>query len=118
MASRSAINPSDPLYLHFSDNPGLSLVSQVFDGKSFGEWRCLMGIALTAKNKFCLVNGALDKPPSTSPTFASCERCNDMIISWMINSLSPDIRSSVIYTEIAKEIWQELEARYEQSFGV
>lgn len=34
----------------------------------------------------------------------------DMLISWMFNVLNPEIRGSVMYTDTAKGIWDELEA--------
>ncbi|XP_070035230.1 uncharacterized protein [Nicotiana tomentosiformis] len=43
--------------------------------------------------------------------------CNDMVISWLLNSLSKDIAKSVIYSQTAEESWNELEQRYGQSDG-
>ena len=40
-----------------------------------------------------------------------------MVISWIINSLSKDIAESVLFMQSAKEIWNELNQRYEQSNG-
>lgn len=76
-----------------------------------------MRIALSAKNKFCFVNGVLLRPPSTDPNLAHWDRCNDMIISWIINVVSAEIRSSIIYNYTTRGIWQELEVRYGQSSG-
>ncbi|CAA0837804.1 Unknown protein [Striga hermonthica] len=37
-----------------------------------------------------------------------------MVISWLLNSIHPDIASSVIYAETASEIWADLEERFSQ----
>lgn len=117
-AARTTIDPSDPLYLHPSDHPGLALVTSVLEGANYGEWKRLMRIALSAKNKFCFVNGSFQKPPSTDPTFPAWERVNDMVISWIFNAVNSDIRSSILYTESAKEIWEELGTRFGQKSRV
>ncbi|XP_070018352.1 uncharacterized protein [Nicotiana sylvestris] len=44
-------------------------------------------------------------------------RCNDMVIAWLLNSLSKDIAESVIYSQTAEELWNELEQRYGQADG-
>lgn len=38
-----------------------------------------------------------------------------MVLSWLQNSLSTEIRSSVVYFATAKEIWDDLMIRFSQS---
>ncbi|XP_075084997.1 uncharacterized protein LOC142168238 [Nicotiana tabacum] len=40
------------------------------------------------------------------------QRCNDLVVSWLTNSLTKKISRSVEYSELAKDIWNELEERY------
>jgi len=40
-----------------------------------------------------------------------------MVTSWILNSLSPDLRDSLQYVNNAKELWEELEDRYDQTNG-
>jgi len=40
-----------------------------------------------------------------------------MVTSWILNSLSPDLRDSLQYVNNAKELWDELEDRYDQTNG-
>lgn len=54
------------------------------------------------------------KPPNTSPLERQWEKCNDLVVSWLVNSLSKEIARSVDYYELAKYIWGELEERYGQ----
>ncbi|KAI3515186.1 hypothetical protein L1887_13951 [Cichorium endivia] len=115
-SSKSQIDQSDPLYLHPSDHPGLILVSTPFDGNRFGAWKRYVSIALSARNKLSFIEGT-DKPQPTDPRYGAWRRCNDMIISWMLNSLSRDIAESVLYSETAHEIWTELDDRYGQANG-
>ncbi|XP_015166934.1 uncharacterized protein [Solanum tuberosum] len=40
-----------------------------------------------------------------------------MVTSWILNSLSPDLRDSLQYVNNAYELWAELEERYDQTNG-
>jgi hypothetical protein len=39
---------------------------------------------------------------------ASWRKCNDMILSWILNSITPDLADSVIYSTTAQEVWEDL----------
>lgn len=107
--SRTTLDQDNPLYLHSSDSPGMKLVSDPFDGTGFSNWKCSMTIALSARNKLGFVDGSLVKPAASSTTFKSWSRCNDMVISWLLGSLSKSIGRSVIYSNSAHQMWKELE---------
>ncbi|KAI3713165.1 hypothetical protein L1987_71738 [Smallanthus sonchifolius] len=110
------MDSSNSLFLHSSDHPGLLLVSKIFDGSSFGSWKRAMSIALSAKNKHGFVDRTVIRPTS-SPNLELWKRCNDMVISWILNTLSSDISESVLYVETARQLWKELTDRYGQSNG-
>ncbi|KAL5857311.1 hypothetical protein ACOSQ3_004769 [Xanthoceras sorbifolium] len=60
---RSAIvEPSNPFYLHHSNNPGLVLVSEQLTGDNYASWSRAMLIALSVKNKLCFIDGSILKP--------------------------------------------------------
>ncbi|KAH0749148.1 hypothetical protein KY290_028380 [Solanum tuberosum] len=48
-------------------------------------------------NKTCFINGKIPKPNFTLPAFAQWERCDDIVTSWLLNSLSKDIADSLQY---------------------
>ncbi|KAL0302702.1 UNVERIFIED_CONTAM: hypothetical protein Scaly_3023800 [Sesamum calycinum] len=45
------------------------------------------------------------------------ERANSMVISWILNSISKDIVESFLYINTARDLWVELESRFEVSNG-
>ncbi|XP_016484931.2 retrovirus-related Pol polyprotein from transposon RE1 [Nicotiana tabacum] len=104
-------------YLHSSDSSRMVLVNSVFDGKGYGGWCRAIIIAFSAKNKLGFIDGTFYQPDATSTDFKHWNRCNDMVISWILNSLSKDIAESVLYSKIANEIWKELEVRFGQCNG-
>lgn len=113
----AAIEPNHPYHLHPSDSPGMNLISSVFDGRGFPGWRRSMLIALSAKRKLGFINGTCQAPASTASDFSLWSCCNDMVTSWLLNSLSKEIGDSVIYSNIAKELWDSLEQRFGKSNG-
>ncbi|XP_074336065.1 uncharacterized protein LOC141673233 [Apium graveolens] len=110
-------NPSSHLLLNPSDNPGMKLVSMKFDGNCYSDWKRSMLISLSAKNKVGFVDGSIEKLQNTHTGFKAWDRCNSMLISWLLGVLDLDIARSVLYFSTAREIWMNLEERYGQSSG-
>ncbi|XP_019224164.1 PREDICTED: uncharacterized protein LOC109205863 [Nicotiana attenuata] len=110
-------HPCHPLYVHPSDVLGTSLVSTPFDGTCYGTWRHTVLVALSIRNKTDFITSAVGRPPDGLPLARQWQRCNDLVISWLINSLSKDIARSVEYSEFAKDIWNELEEQYGKADG-
>ncbi|XP_023888369.1 uncharacterized mitochondrial protein AtMg00810-like [Quercus suber] len=77
-------------------------------------WARSVFLALSSRNKFGFVNGSISEPDPTSPLFNSWNRCNITILSWLTNSLSPDLKASVIYINSAKDLWIDLKNRLSQ----
>ncbi|CAL5346093.1 unnamed protein product [Camellia sinensis] len=79
------------------------------------EW-CLfpnpsMGIILG------FINGTVTIPSKETKLgdYASWRRCNDMILPWILNSLTMDLTDSVIYSNTAQEVWEDLRDRFSRS---
>ena len=108
---------SNPLFIHHFDHPGMVLVSKQPNGDNYGTWCRSMRISLSAKNKLGFVDGTVTKPSKKTDhdEFSLWQRCNDMILSWILNSLDQDIADSVIYSDTAHDIWEDLKERFSQS---
>lgn len=104
--------------LETSDNPGTVLVTELLTIENYATWSQSMLRALRAKNKLGFINGTLSKPNDVDdPLFDFWARCNDMIISWIQNSISNQLCSSVVFVDNAKEIWDELKECFTQQNG-
>lgn len=112
--SETLIDPSDKLYLHHSDHPNCSLASTLLDGDNYGHWKRAIEVLLMTKNKLGFVNGNMKKPESDSNRLTQWERCNNMMISWLLHSVVSDIVESIVYCGTANETWDELG----QYFGI
>ena len=108
----------NPYLLHHSDHPGMQIVSQVLTSDNYNSWSRSIKIALSSKNKFGFVDGSLPKPDGSDPVLlASWERNNQIVMSWLLNSISKEIVASVIFANSAAEIWQDLQVRFRQQNG-
>jgi hypothetical protein len=108
------ISLPDPLALHHSDTPGLTLVSTLLNGRNYGEWCRSMRRSLSAKNKLGLIDGSIEAPPTNDAKFPLWQCCNDLVVSWILNSVQPKIARSVIYSDTAAVIWNDLKDRFSQ----
>lgn len=75
----------------------MKLVSLKFDGTSYADWKRSLLISLTSNNKIVFVDGTIVKLIETENTFKAWDRCNSMLISWLLGVLDQDIARSVLY---------------------
>ncbi|XP_060210899.1 uncharacterized protein LOC132637898 [Lycium barbarum] len=108
-------HPCHPLYVHPSDVLGNSLVSVPFDGTCYGSWKRNILVALSIGNKLDFIDANSQSPPEDSPLIRQWQRCNDLAVSWLTNSMTKEIARSVEYSVSARDIWAELEERYGQT---
>jgi len=114
-STRPEDNPSSPYFLHPNENPSLVLVSSILTGSNYHQWNRAMHMALLSKNKIKFVDGSIPVPMRTEPLFSAWERCNNMVISWLIHAVSPQIAQSIMWLDSAFDIWQDLKARFSQN---
>ncbi|XP_061342845.1 uncharacterized protein LOC133289010 [Gastrolobium bilobum] len=69
------------------------------------------------KNKLVFVNGTLICLSPTDLLFSVWNRCNSMVISWILNFVTKDIADSLLYFSNAYEVWSDLKTRYSQANG-
>ncbi|XP_075646798.1 uncharacterized protein LOC142617729 [Castanea sativa] len=113
-------DPSNPLYLHHEESPGAMLVYQPLVGENYPTWARLMQMALIAKNKLGFIGGTLTLSSpmvKTSSAIQAWIRCNKMVASWILNSVSQEISTSIVCKDTALEIWNDLRERLSQANG-
>nr|XP_043615966.1 uncharacterized protein LOC122587871 [Erigeron canadensis] len=76
-----------------------------------------MVIALSAKNKLKIVTGEYKEPESTSNLKPMWDRTNDMVISWILNTISDSISNTLSFVNTASALWKELNEHYAQLDG-
>ncbi|XP_019263197.1 PREDICTED: uncharacterized protein LOC109240960 [Nicotiana attenuata] len=116
-STNPALDSTNPLYMHPSESTGSALVPGLFDGSGYSSWRRGVLRALSVKNKVGFINGKCAKPNPQDLRYDQWERCDDMVTSWILNSISKDLADSLQYVNNAQELWKELEDRYDQTNG-
>ena len=107
------MDSSNPFFLYHGDSLGAMIVSQPLNGDSYNSWKRVMMMALFAKNKLNFVNGTLPKPSNlTDPTGLAWTWCNNMVLSWLQNSISKEIATSIIYIDDASDMWNDLQDHF------
>ena len=116
-----AIDESHPFFLHHTESPSAILVSQpLIGGDNYLTWALSMERALRIKNKFWLINGFASLTPTMEKVpllVQSWSRCNENVVSWIINCISPKIATSMVYCKTAKEVWKKLQDMFSQGNG-
>ncbi|XP_048442487.1 uncharacterized protein LOC125478376 [Pyrus x bretschneideri] len=70
-------------------------------------------MALTVKNKLGLVDGTVKKPSEDEhEELQQWNRCNNLVKTWLLGSMSKEISSSVINCKDARQMWLDLQERF------
>ncbi|PNX73688.1 hypothetical protein L195_g029592, partial [Trifolium pratense] len=109
------LDNSSPYYVHPGDGPTSVVVTPLLTSSNYHSWSRSMKRALGAKMKFDFVTGAIAMPNDDfDPAYRAWHRCNQLISSWILNSVSPSIAQSVVFMENASDIWNDLRERFSQ----
>nr|GLL19625.1 uncharacterized protein LOC109181269 [Ipomoea trifida] len=104
---------SNPYFLHLNENPALELVSFPLVGSNYHPWARAMSMSLSCKNKLVFVNGTITKPSTDDmEKYLAWERCNNMVVSWIVRTLSPSIGSTVLWIDTTYGVWDDLKRRF------
>ena len=109
------LDPTSPYFVHPSDGPATVKVVPPLTGGNYHSWARSMRRALGAKMKLEFIDGSIPIPEdSFDPSTRAWNRCNMLIISWIINSVSESIAQSIVYMENALDVWNDLKERFSQ----
>ena len=75
---------------------------------------------MLTKNKLGFIDGTLTLSSplvSTPSTVQAWIRCDNMVGTWLTNSISPKLVASIIYEDTALEIWNDLKNHFTQTNG-
>ncbi|XP_076901892.1 uncharacterized protein LOC143556468 [Bidens hawaiensis] len=98
----SKLEASDPLYLHPSDSCTLSIINVKLKGiENYRVWSTAMKLALQVKNKFGFINGKCLKPVNNEVLASQWDRCNSIVLTWILNSVSDELYVGQVYSELA-----------------
>lgn len=103
-------------YLLASDNPCMMLVTIPLSKNNFLIWSRSIRRALAAKNKIGFINRAVPES-AREPEQNAWKRNDEMVSSWIINSISKDIVETFVYASSTTRLWMDLEEQFGASKG-
>uniref|UniRef100_A0A151UEU7 Retrotransposon Copia-like N-terminal domain-containing protein n=1 Tax=Cajanus cajan TaxID=3821 RepID=A0A151UEU7_CAJCA len=111
---RKTISPYD---ITSNDNPG-SLITQVkLKGKNYDEWARSIRSALRARKKFGFVDGTIQKSTENSPDIKDWLTNNSLLVSWIMNTIEPSLRSTILHMEVAQDLWTNIKEHFSVANG-
>ncbi|XP_021758519.1 uncharacterized protein LOC110723471 [Chenopodium quinoa] len=110
------IKPNSPFYLGSQDRPGDFITPTRLKTDNYDDWAADMQTALEARRKFGFLDGSILAPvhPCTQSDWTAI---NAMLISWITNTIDPEVRSSLSKFREARLLWQHLKQRFAQTNG-
>lgn len=109
----------DPLFISNSENVGVSLVTQCLNGPvNFITWKISMEMALSGKMKLSFIRGKIPKPEEDPYQQERWDRCNAVVMSWILNSVCREIGESLIHSRCCIQAWSELQLLFGTSNDV
>ena len=76
-----------------------------------------MKAALRTKEKLGFIDGSCARPGQDTHKFDKWIKCDSMVVSWLLNSMVPDLSEAFLYVNSAHELWDELTERFGESNG-
>ncbi|CAM8998473.1 unnamed protein product [Rhodiola kirilowii] len=102
----------DAFFVNKNDIHGNPLVSEVLTGRqNFVPWRKAMEIALSARDKLEFVEGQIPIPTDVKLK-ARWKRCNNVIMTWILNSVSKNVVGQILHSENVDVAWRSLNMKY------
>ncbi|XP_041021253.1 uncharacterized protein LOC121262729 [Juglans microcarpa x Juglans regia] len=111
-------DPSSPYFLNPNDGPGTLLTTHLLTVDNYHSWAHTIRRSLQIKKKLGFIDDTIHEP--TAPNSTLLEpwlECNDMVVTWLQNAMSLELKNSVVYVDTAHALWLELVQRFAQNNG-
>ncbi|GAU31202.1 hypothetical protein TSUD_210590 [Trifolium subterraneum] len=116
MVTDPSTDQSSPYFVHPSDGPSSVKVTPTLTGSNYHSWSRSMRRALHGKLKIEFIDGSIAVPTDPfDPSFRAWNRCNSLVHSWILNSVSDSIAQSLVFLENAIDVWTDLRERFAQA---
>ena len=101
------IDPSSPFFLGPQDRPGDFITPTRLTHENYADWAADIRLALLARRKFCFVDGTISSPvPPCTPS--DWQTLHAMLVSWITNTITPEVKSTLTKYSEASRLWAHL----------
>ena len=88
------------------------LTTHKLDGKNYLKWSKTVQMHIKGREKGGYLTGATKAPESTDPQFETWDEHDNLVKTWLINSMKPNIGENCILHPTAKAIWDAARKTY------
>ncbi|RVX05144.1 hypothetical protein CK203_020252 [Vitis vinifera] len=102
---------NSPFFLGTGDQPGDFITPTRLRGDNYDDWASDIQLALEARRKFEFLEGTITgpQPPYTQSDWNTV---NAMLVSWITNTIDPEVKSTLSKFRDAERLWEHLKQRY------
>ncbi|XP_073298476.1 uncharacterized protein [Primulina huaijiensis] len=109
---------NSPYDLSSNDNPGNVITQVKLRGdENYEEWARSIWTSLRARKKWSFVDESISEPQEGSPELEDWWTVQSMLVSWIRNTIEPDLHSTISHEENAKDLWEDIEERFHIANG-
>ncbi|XP_010681262.2 uncharacterized protein LOC104896244 [Beta vulgaris subsp. vulgaris] len=110
------ITPTSPYFLGHQDRPGDFITPTRLTADNYDHWASDVPMALEARQKWVFLDGTITapSPPCTPLDWSTIQA---MLISWIMNTISPEIKGTLSKYCDVRKLWDSLKARFAMANG-
>ncbi|KAL9672043.1 hypothetical protein QQ045_028291 [Rhodiola kirilowii] len=107
-----SVEDDDVYHVNKNEDTGNPIVSKNLTCRdNFVSWKKSLEIALSTRLKLGFIQGKHPKP-NDRKTHAKWQRCNDVIMTWLISSISKDTVGKILHAKDVMTAWNMLRTRF------
>ncbi|XP_021734823.1 uncharacterized protein LOC110701484 [Chenopodium quinoa] len=105
------IDITSPYYLGPHDRHGDFITPTRLRGENYDEWAGDIQTVLEARRKFVFLDGTISSPSSLC-TQTDWNTIHAMLISWLMNTIDPEVKGTLSKYKDAKRLWDTLKMHF------
>lgn len=91
---------------------------QLTDIENYSVWSRSLRIAFLANNKIDFLDGDFCKEDFEESLHPQWDHCNMIALSWILNTVSKELFTRIIFASSAALLWKDLKERYDKVDGL
>lgn len=93
-------------------NPNQRLSSVLLNEFNYLPWSRAVSLALGGRSKLGFINGSIEAPDASSSTYESWLSKDQLVMSWLLNSMERKLAEIFSYSESSSKLWETVKEMY------
>ncbi|KAM1374901.1 hypothetical protein ACFX2I_025402 [Malus domestica] len=93
-------------------NPNQRLSSVLLNEFNYLPWSRAVSLALGGRSKLGFINGSIEVPDASSPAYESWLSKDQLVMSWLLNSMERKLAEIFSYFESSLQLWETVKEMY------